>query len=687
MIISCCAYLVTRLKQLVLILFLILSVHISFGQTDTLATQKLNEVEVSSNSNTYSNKTTMNVSSMRAENIKEKGSFNISDALSNIPGVSQLNTGVAISKPVIRGLYGNRIQTVFSGLRFDNQQWQDEHGLGISDIGIDKIELIKGPASLLYGSEAIGGVVNIIEEKAPENRSIIGDINTKFVSNTGGNATDLGFKGNINNKNWRIRLGYESNADYSDAKNMRILNSRFDGYYLKAGFGFKKTKWICQNNYNGSLNDFGFIMADNYTSKDVDSRYSRTMDGPHHTVFLNILSSQNIFILKRSLLKINFGAQSNIRMEDEGGAEISLNMHLTSLIYSMQWIKILGAGTELIISNQGLLQNNSNFGKRVIVPDANISETGLSLFINHKFGKLIIEAGIGGNYRAIKTFETKSLNTPDKEITPFNKQLPALNEMLGFTLNVTDKLNFKLCGSSGFRSGNLAELASNGLHEGIYQYEIGNPDLKAEQNYNTELSMNYYAEQITFLLSAFSNQFKNYIYLGPTNENFYGIQIFRYYQKDAHLYGGEAALTIKPNLLKGLEYNTFFSTVTGLLSDNSYLPYIPANKLHNELRFTFKLNSRVHNCYVLASHDYIFKQVQPAINETKTSDYNLFTAGLGIKLTLKQQDLIINLVCNNLLNEYYYDHLSRFKNYGFHNIGRNIILNIKIPFTIKSTKK
>jgi iron complex outermembrane receptor protein len=654
------------------------------AQTDTISSHKLKEVEITSNSNTYSNTTTMNVSEITASKMKENGGFNIADALTAVPGINQLNTGVGISKPVIRGLYGNRIQTVFSGLRFDNQQWQDEHGLGISDIGIDKVELIKGPASLLYGSEAVGGVINIIEEKIAEEGTIRVDVSTKFISNTGGNATDIGFKGNINNKNWRVRAGYESNADYMDAKNTRILNSRFDGYYLKGSFGFRKTKWFCQNNYNSSLNNFGFIMADNYNSKTLDNRYSRTMDGPHHSVFLNILSSQNIIELKNSLLKLNIGAQSNIRMEDEGGAEISLNMHLSSLIYNMQWIKTLKTKTEIIISNQGLLQNNTNYGKRVIVPDANITETGLSLFVNQNFNRLIVEAGIGGNFRSIQTFETNNLNTPNKAILPFKKQSPALNEMLGFTINASKKISLKLCASTGFRTGNLAELASNGLHEGIYQYEIGNPNLKAEQNYNTEFSFNYYSEQVYFTLNAFNNQFKNYIYLAPTNENFYGIQVFRYFQQDAQLYGGEVALTLKPTLLKGIEYNTFFSTVTGMLSNNSYLPYIPANKLHNEIKYSFKISKHLDNCYLLISHNYIFKQVSPASYETKTSDYNLFNAGLGMNINTKKQPISINLICNNLLNEYYYDHLSRFKNYGFHNIGRNIVLSIKIPFELKN---
>ena len=620
------------------------------SQNDTTPQQQLKEVEVSSTVNTYSNETALNLSNISVSQMRANGAFNISDALTAIPGINQVSTGVAISKPVIRGLYGNRIQTVFSGIRFDNQQWQDEHGLGIADIGIDRVEIIKGPASLLYGSEAVGGVINIIEEKVAEEGKIVGDFNTRFLSNTYGNATDVGFKGNRNNKNWRIRAGYESDADYSAGKtegtdSARILNSRFDGYYFKASFGFKKKKWISENNYNGSVNDFGFILADNRISKIEDNRFSRRMDGPHHTVVLNIISSENKIRFKESLLKLNVGAQSNIRMEDEGGGEISLNMHLNSLIYNLQWIKVFKTKTELIIGSQSILQSNVNFGKRKIVPDANISETGLSLFLNQQLGKfVIVEGGIGGNYRHIKALETENVNNreniaaADSTIRPFNKTFPSLNGMLGITINPGKLLNIKLCGSTGFRAGNLAELSSNGLHEGIYQYEVGDPNLKAEQNLNGEVSINFLSAHFGFSVAAFNNYFNNYIYLMPTTESLYGIPVFRYKQNNANLYGGEIALVIK--LFQGLEIKSNYATVTGLLFDNSYLPFIPADKIHSEIKYTFDIKNKLKDFYILAGNDYVFPQIHPAKIETKTDAYSLFNAGIGTHIQMKKEKSI-----------------------------------------------
>jgi len=658
---------------------------VSFAQTND-SIKHLQPVDVTSTRHpvpdAYKIARTSTVTVISVDMLRTNNSFNIADALTSLPGVSQLNTGVAISKPVVRGLYGNRLQTLLFGLRFDNQQWQDEHGMGITDFGVDRIEVIKGPSALLYGSEAVGGVIRIMEETVPEEGKITGDINTSFISNTLGNNTNIGFKGNSGKRNWGIRVGYESDADYTDGKNTRILNSRFGGYYFKATYGFQKKKWSSQNNYSGSLNNFGFIMSDSKTDKTLDNRFSRTMDGPHHNVFLNTLSSQNSIQLKNSILKLNIGAQSNIRMEDEGGGEISLNMHLSSFLYNLQWIKSFSKKTELMISNQGLLESNINYGKRVIVPDARIAETGLSALLKYQAGNFLIEGGLGGNYHYLKTIETSNFNTPDKGIQPFQKSSPALNAMLTGTYTFLKNWGVKLSGSTGFRSGNMAELASNGLHEGTFQYEIGNPALKNEQNYNVELSLAYNSEQVYFSVSVFNNYFKNYIYLSPTAETFYGIPVYRYYQSPADLYGGEVFFTYAPSFLKSVQFSANFASVIGMLNDTTYLPYIPANKLHTELTYAFD-KRRFKNSYFLLSNDYVFSQTHIAAYETPTKAYTLFNAGIGSTIRMKNQSILIVITCNNIFNQYYYDHLSRFKKFGYHNIGRNIVLSVQIPLNLK----
>jgi iron complex outermembrane recepter protein len=324
--------------------------------------------------------TPFHISVLSLQRMQMAANYSVSDALSKIPGISQISTGNGISKPVIRGLYGNRIQTVLPGLRFDNQQWQDEHGLGLSIIGIDRIEVLKGPSSLLYGTEALGGVIRIVEENIPAEDTKESDINASLFSNTLGFSINGGIKKNTGTKNWRIRLGADSHADYNDGNNKRILNSRFASYNLKATLGYTHKRWLNQNNFYSSFSRFGFIMKDNTDRKPVDGRFSRTLDGPYHAVLFNILSSENTLLLKHSRLEINGGVHSNLRLENEGGNHISLNMFLNALTYNAKWFKEIGRSAELILGNESQYQVNTNYGSRVIIPDAYDGATTTTTF-------------------------------------------------------------------------------------------------------------------------------------------------------------------------------------------------------------------------------------------------------------------------------------------------------------------
>ena len=651
---------------------------------------ELREVTVTGFKEEQRLETSTDIISVTSEKMKERGSFNISDGLAKMPGISQLNTGVAISKPVIRGLYGNRILTLLSGLRFDNQQWQDEHGLGLSSVGIDRVEVIKGPMSILYGTDAVGGVLNVIEEKrAPEGKISL-DVNTTFHTNTLGNATDIGLKGTCDNKWWRLRAGFESQGDYSDGGNVRVLNSRFGGYYGKGTYGFQRRNITSVNNYNFSYNNFGFIMGhDILDFMKPDARWSRSSQGPHHIVIFNVLSSQNTIALKNSVLKFNAGFQANNRMEDEGGGHISLNMLLATVLYNMQWSKMIHPKIEMIISHGSTLENNTNFGARKIIPDALMFEvSGSTFFKFHVGSKVTLETGAGLNDKWIKTLLTESVNTPDKLIHPFSKNWISVNGLLGLTINPTEEWNFKVNTSTGVRAPNLAELSSNGLHEGIFTYEIGDPNMKSEQNINADASVSYNQEWISFTASGFYNRFFNYIYLQPTDRDFFGFPIFVYKQQNAALYGGEFEWELTPQgKVKGLEWSAHASIIIGKTDDGNYLPYIPATKLGTNLKYAHYASEKVKNIFGSVGFEYVFEQNRPAPHETSTPYYYLLNASVGAKFIFKKGEMNLSVVGNNLLNAKYFDHLSRFKNYGIYNIGRNIVVNVSVPFLFNYSSK
>ncbi|MEO6489724.1 MAG: TonB-dependent receptor [Ferruginibacter sp.] len=625
--------------------------------------------------------TSLNIQSYSLNKINERNPFNLSDALAKLPGISQMTTGNAISKPVIRGLYGNRILVLTSGLRFDNQQWQDEHGLGLSQMGIDRVEIIKGPASLLYGSDALGAVINIIETVPIENATIA-DISSQLFTNTLGTITDVGLNHKNNRQWWKVHIGAESHTDYSDGNNTRVLNSRNNSYILKAGYGFNKNKWTQENNYNFSYNNFGFIIDSLTTFFTADERRTRKMSGPHHIVMLNMLNSQNTFQLKHSLLKINAGLQSNSRKEDEGGGSISLNMHLFSALENIRWEKELNKITSVVLNQQLTFENNTNYGGRIIIPDANLAEANLAGYLKFRLNKFILEAGAGCNFKYIKTFSTNTLNDPGKIIQPFTKNNFTGNMMLGMAYNPDPILTIKINSASGFRSPNLAELSSNGLHEGVFRYEIGDPTLKLEQNINTDISLEVNHRQYYISGSVFYNYFFNYVYLAPTNELFYTYHVFRYKQQDAKLYGAELNFLVKPVMFPGVEWKESFSSTTGILKNGQNLPFIPAYKLLSSIRFEKQLNRKLRKLFIDPEWLYVFRQDKPAQFETSTGGYGLLNIHSGLEFKGKSHNWIFGLSANNITNTLYADHLSRLKYYGLYNQGINFILSARRSFRL-----
>jgi iron complex outermembrane receptor protein len=650
-------------------------------------TVKIEEIVITGFSAGTTKNTSLNIEPVSIKEMETKNPANLSDALAKVPGISQITTGISISKPVIRGLYGNRILVLLSGLRFDNQQWQDEHGLGLSYIGIDRVELIKGPASVLYGTDALGGVINIIEEQPGKPGQKTVDVNTRFYSNTLGTLTDVGYKSTKEKKWFRVRAGIENHADYSDGRNQRVLNSRNNGYYLKLGKGFQRSSWSSENTYNFSLNNYGFIMEDTKDFFSPDARWSRSMAGPHHTVLFNILNSKNTFKKEKSLFHMNAGLQSNERMEDEGGGQISLNMHLFSALLNPKFEKFLSEKTTLIANTQLTFENNTNFGARTIVPDANMMEGMASVYLRQASKKLVMEAGTGLSNKFIQTFQTGNINTSGSTIQPFKINRSAVNGMLGFSYNPHRYVNLKANTASGFRAPNLAELSSNGLHEGVFRYEIGDPTMKIEQNINTDLTFEINHPEVFFYVSGFYNKFNNYIYLSPTGKDHYGFQIFQYLQQDAYLYGGEAVVKIRPKIFKSFSINGSYALTKGVLSKGGYLPFIPAQKITGSIRYEKKIAATSNFFYIEPQIEYVLRQSNPAQFETATPCYYLVNTSIGIEFRKNKNPISIYLTGRNILNRNYYDHLSRLKYYGIYNPGVNYMVTLKMPIDVSSKKK
>jgi iron complex outermembrane recepter protein len=647
------------------------------AQTDSSRRIMINSVYITEKKPAFST-TSRNIVAITGTEMKEAGAQTLSDGLARLPGVSQLTTG-AISKPVIRGLYGNRILVNVAGLKLEDQQWEDEHGLGLSDVGVERVELIKGPASLLFGSDAMGGVVHVIGEKLPEPGTTKQDVNFKLFSNTYGVGMDYGYKRAAKNT-FMMRGGVESHADYSDGNGNRVPNTRFALYNLNLGYIIQKTRFKSENRLLASFNEFGFIAdsADIYEDTD-EPRLSRKFENAHHSVLFLMLSSINsIHLNETTEYNITAGIQGNHRQEQERSNEVELDLELNTFTLNTSFRKMLDHSWTWTNGMAGMFQHNTNHASRIIVPNAVIAEASVFSYVNHPhaFGKWKgnFEAGLRYDHRQVNTHETGSLNPPSSDIPPFERGFNDLNGSLGESLNLQDLLlKFNL--SSGFRSGNLAELAANGPHEGTSFWYIGDPDMKTEQCFNADLSADWSHNWLSLHGSVFRNRFVNYIYLQPTNEEYFGFDIFRYEQTNATLQGFEAGVGIEKS--ERFSISLDYSFLNAKRDDGSWLPFTPANRLLFDSKYFFHLSGTGwQNAFLSFGMNYTQEQDHIAANEIPAGDYLLLNAGAGISF----RSVRFMLTCRNLTGQLYYDHLSRLKYYGLFDMGRNFVLNVGWQF-------
>lgn len=673
----------STIRSIMLLGILLLTICIAVNGQPLKDTILLHDVIVTTYKEEPVHETSLNITPLNADSAQRFGNFTVTDMLSRLPGVTMLSTGNGIAKPVIRGLYGNRILVLLSGLKFDNQQWQEEHGLGLSDIGITSLEVIKGPMSVLYGTEAMGGIINITEEQKPAYRTSVSDVGFRFNSNTLGTQLQAGYKKNNGNRWYSIRLGTETQADYRNGHNQRVLNSRFDGQYLKSSFGFAKRNWTSDNHFSASFNRFGFIFNDVYTFITPDARWSRKLNvNPAHLVVLGIFNSENKILLKNhSLLTVNAGLQSNRRMENEGGGAISLNMQLSTGQYLIKWEKEITEDHRIILSHLSSVENNTNYGARKIIPDAWMQESNLSVYDElHIHKTLVLENGLGAGEKYIHTLLTPMVNSAEKDIKPFSKLVPYYNLYSGFSYFPNNTWNLKTNIATGVRIPNLAELSSNGLHEGVFTYEIGSPSLKNEQMVSANVYVHYNHKGWDVYLSPFYNFFHNYIYLSPTSELWFGFPVYRYRQQQAMQYGTEA--TVQYTFLQRHRITVSYAGMNGKTADGNYIPFTPAQKISPMLEY-FSGSPTHEGAGFFIGMDFYFAQHLTAPGEMRTPAYRLLNSGLSYKKTRHQVSFEMRLSGNNLLNAAYYDHLSRFKYFGILNMGRNI----GVQLIVKQTQK
>jgi iron complex outermembrane receptor protein len=640
---------------------------------DELAFQ-MDEVIVSTPFSKLQSQNVMKVDRENVKSMQQKGSATLIEGLATIPGVSQISTGTSIGKPVIRGLSGNRVLVYTQGIRLENQQFGDEHGLGLNDSGVENVEVIKGPASLLYGSDALGGVLFFNPEKFALANTFQGDFGQRFFSNTLGSSTTLGMKTSTDNWKYLIRGAYNTQSDYKIPDGDRVTNTRFQEMDFKAGIGYSNAKFSSVLRYNYNNLDVGIPeegIADQTTSKKTTF--------PKQGVFNNLLSLNNTLFFSDSKLDVNLGYIKNDRSEYEDSDVAVLHMVLNTFDYNIKYYLPAIGKVETIVGVQGMSQENKNRADEFLIPNATTNDFGVFGTGIYEWGMNSLQAGIRFDYRHLIS-EEYGIFGEEAYFEELDKTYDSFNASLGYKTNFAKDLTFRLNAATGFRAPNLAELSSNGVHEGTFRFEVGNPDLKTEQNLQTDLDLEYKSTHFEFSVSGFYNHINDYIYSSPTGTEIEGFQVYNYIQNNANLYGGEVALHIHPHPLDWLHFETSFETVTGKLQDGGYLPQIPANNWDNTIKTDFVIGKWLEEGFATLNISTTFSQDKVSGFDISSDGYTLLNMGFGGKVKLGKTAFDINLNGNNLMNKTYIPHLSRLASDGIPNIGSNFVLGVAFKF-------
>lgn len=670
------------------------------------------------------------VSVLRQQDFMQNTSTNIIESLTKIGGVATLATGPAISKPVIRGLSYNRVLTINDGVRQEGQQWGDEHGIEIDDASVNRIEVLKGPASIIYGSDAMAGVVNIISNVPVPVNTIKANISGNYQSNNNLRSSYANVGGNRNGFNWNIYTSNKAAADYRNKYDGRVFNSKFKEQNLGGYIGYNGV-WgfshLLLSNFDlkaglveGERDALGYFtkeLAGGITERATDADLkSITPQIPYQHIHHFKIATDNNIRLGRNKLTFNIGFQEN-RREEFGNPddlnERSLFFDLKTISYTAQFHLAENKGWRTSVGINGMQQGNSNKGVEQLIPDYNLFDFGIYAYTQKTINKVTLSGGIRFDNRNINA-ENLLDGTSIKGLA-FKKSFSNISGSAGITAQITDQLNLKFNIARGFRAPSLPELTSNGAHEGTVRYEYGNTTLKSETSLQFDGGLDFTTEHISLGLSAFYNSFDNFIFYrkleaaagGDSLVNVNGalLTAFRFDQNKARMAGVEATVDIHPHPLDWLHILNTFSTVSGWsknpLEGNKYLPFVPASKLVTEFKGSFNsLSKNIRNFYVKFEVDNTFRKenVFTAYNtETTTPGYTLLNAGFGADIANRKKQTLFSISFSgiNLGDVAYQNHLSRLKytaenlatgRTGVFNMGRNFSIKLNIPLSFNWKK-
>ena len=607
-------------------------------------------------------------------------SSSLVETITKLPGINTIGSGLGIQKIVVRGLSGLRVVSYLNGMKVNNQQWANDHGIGFTDLGLSEVELIKGASSLMYGGEAVGGLVFFKDSPFIESKIPSGYIATKFDNSHFLFGNQFGFKWSINNFFINLYGQYDLAADYRLPNNTYLFNSRFRNKGIKFSIAKRTDNTQSIFRYQNNVDEVGIpahahgdlseININDLASSELILPDDYEATRPTQFINNHLFTLENIIFNNQSKYTFFIGHFINHLQEFEKWTIPGFDIKTNNTIGRFNYKKFYDNFTFNAGTSFEYLDNKNAEATDTLTPNASSKDIGFYSILDFE------NKGVGFNIGV--RFDHKNVESNDVN---FENSYTSFSSSAGFFIEKNDHIS-RLTYSSSFRSPHFSELFSYGLHHGTMRFEIGNLNLENEKSHQFDFKHQWSSQHFAFVVNPFFQYIHNFISINPTND-FYNntYRIYNYEQfKDVILYGFEANIHYHPHILHNLHFHQSYSFLNARnLDQDTYLTLTPANKIKTSVNFDVKQYKFLKMSNISLYHMFVFNQDNVSLYESPSDSYNLLNFELVFN-PLKNMTIVSGI--KNILNVEYVPHLSRIKEVGpgVPEPGRSFNVSVKYDF-------
>lgn len=674
----------------------------------------------------------LNIDIVGADYLRRNMGGSLMQSLEKLPGVKTIGIGSGGSKPLIRGLGFNQVVVIENGVRHEGQQWGADHALEIDQFAAGRVEIIKGPAAFLYGSEAIGGAINIKPAVLPVPNSAGGSVDLTGKSNNGQYGGSFNLYGRKDRLFADARVTIQQYGDFRVPADMiyvydyavplhknRLRNTAGQerNLHLRTGWITAPFQSIFYLSHTYSKSGF-FANAHGLEPRRVDldlhDRSSRDILLPSQQVSHTKLINRSELRYGQNRLNVELGYQHNFRQEHsqyvnhgymppvyptEQLAPETLEREYDKQVFSVNVKNELILNRHSItIGASGEHQQNNIGGWGFLIPAFSQTSAGAFLFDKIKVNdKLLLQGAIRYDYGNVNIHEYKDWFTsrPEAGNSTYLTRAEAITRTFNSVnwsagLNYTPGQSFlKFNIGTGFRMPIAKELAANGVNYHYFRYERGDPSLSAEKSYQLDLGLGTNTGRMSAQVTPFLNYFPNYIYLNPTASHDYfhgaGNQVFNYAQSRVLRYGSELKVdyTFLNYWSAALAGEYLYTRQLSGAKRGYALPFSPPASALVSLSYQPRWDDLVSGVYFTIDCRLAARQNRIVPPERPTPAYQVLSFSAGGNVKVGQQSMSVSLQIQNAFNTRYLNHTSFYRLIGLPEAGRNVILAVKIPFSFK----